>query len=71
MVENNFFFNLKKIYDFLKLAKKLNLGFEWVSNNKKTQKIFSPLPCDIEGHVGRDSRYYLLDVASKKKKLFS
>ncbi len=45
------------------VAKMLNLGGEYVWNRPKTKKAMLYLSCDIEGHLGKDGRYYLLDTA--------
>lgn len=36
---------------------------EYVWNSAKTTKTLLHLPCDVEGHIGKDNRTYLLDCA--------
>lgn len=45
------------------VAKSLNLQGEYVWNSSRTEKAFLYLSCDIEGHLGKDNRYYLVDTA--------
>lgn len=43
------------------IAGKLNLAKHWVGFGDKKRQIYGPT--DIEGHRGRDGRYYLVDFA--------
>lgn len=45
------------------VAKSLNLQGEYVWNSSRSEKSFLHLSCDIEGHLGKDNRYYLVDTA--------
>ena len=45
------------------VAEKLNLYGEHIWNNRKTEKGWLSLSCDIEGHMGKDKRFYLVDTA--------
>eukprot|EP01114_Cavostelium_apophysatum_P017894 TRINITY_DN5408_c0_g1_i1.p1 TRINITY_DN5408_c0_g1~~TRINITY_DN5408_c0_g1_i1.p1 ORF type:complete len:1291 (+),score=352.75 TRINITY_DN5408_c0_g1_i1:103-3975(+) len=45
------------------VAKKLNLQSEYIWNNSHSQRVQLHTSCDIEGHIGRDNRFYLVDTA--------
>jgi tetratricopeptide (TPR) repeat protein len=45
------------------VAKMLNLAGEYVWNNQMTKREFLYLSSDIEGHLGKDGRFYLVDTA--------
>jgi hypothetical protein len=44
-----------------KAAQKLNIKGHWCGLGPKRQ--FLHAPCDIEGHLGADNRFYILDLA--------
>ncbi len=45
------------------LGKMLNLQPEFITNATKTQRVLLHLSSDIEGHIGKDGRSYLVDFA--------
>lgn len=45
------------------VAKMLNLQGEYIWNRSKTHRTLLHLSCDVEGHLGKDGRYYLVDTA--------
>ncbi|KAL6065374.1 Clu domain-containing protein [Balamuthia mandrillaris] len=45
------------------LAREYHLCGEHISNHSKTQTVKLYSSCDVEGHRGRDGRYYLIDMA--------
>ena len=46
-----------------KVAGVLNLKGHICTNRDATQEVFLHGPADLEGHLGNDGRYYLLDFA--------
>jgi len=44
-------------------AKILNLKGEFIWNVNKAHRIQLHTSCDVEGHVGYDDRYYIVDTA--------
>ena len=43
-------------------AKILNIKGEYVQNADRTQRVFLHASCDVEGHLGRDGRYYIVGM---------
>lgn len=60
---------LNRIFEFNSemeaVAKKLNIKGHYIkqTSKKNAQKIMLHAPADIEGHLGTDQRYYLIDFA--------
>jgi hypothetical protein len=41
----------------------LNIAGEWIWNLEKTEKTYLYGSCDVEGHVAKDNRQYVVDLA--------